>query len=97
LVDIVGADGIARSHHIFQPEQRPLAVIDDGPNEELPLTLERNIVGALSRGERGYDNTDDRNCDDDAQGNEYAEARAILLGRVRSLTYAPQQRGGHHA
>jgi hypothetical protein len=40
-------------------------VIDDGTDEELPLTLKRDIVGALSRGERGYDNTDDRHCDDD--------------------------------
>ena len=85
LVDVAGADGRRSiAHHILEPEQRPFAVIDDGPGQELPLAFQRDVVGALSRGQRGDDDADDGDRDDDAKRNEHAEARPIPAGRFRS-------------
>ena len=48
----------------------------------LLFVLERDLVGAIGRGQRGDDDADDRDRDDDAERHDDAEARAIPRRRA---------------
>ena len=57
-----------------------IAEIDDGAHQQLLFAFERDLIGALRRGQRGHHDADDGDDDDDAKRDEHAQARADELG-----------------
>jgi hypothetical protein len=74
-------------------------MVGDGAREQLPLVIERNLVGALRGAEHGDDNTDDRDGDDNANRHHDAAAfvatidNALVAGFRRSQGQLPPPNG----
>jgi hypothetical protein len=81
-IDVDGADCRAGLHGVVEPAQRPLGVRDDASRQQLALALERNIVGALRRAQRGDHDADDRYSDNSAKRHEHAKPRPIPDSRL---------------
>ena len=98
LIDVVGADrGVGLRRCSCSRQQRPFAVIDDGAGQQLLLAFERDVVGALRRGQRRDDDADDRDRDHDAKRHEHAKACPIPSGRLRSSLARQPSREDSHA
>jgi hypothetical protein len=73
----------------FDLAQHALAVIDKRPREQLPLGVERDLVGALRRAEHCHDHAHDRNGDDDADRHHHAQAQMapteLLFARLADI------------
>ena len=76
----------------FQFAQDPLAVVGEDACEQALLVLERNLVGALRRGQHRDDDADDRDRDDHADRNHDAQPRAIPTGSVSLVSARSRDR-----
>ena len=75
LLDVAGADRDVRLDDVLEAAQRPFAVVGDCPGQKLLLARDRNLVGALRRGERRNHDADDRDCHHGAKRDQHAKPR----------------------
>ena len=65
-------------------------MVDDGAAEQLPFALQRDVVGALRRGQCRDDDADDRDRDDHAERHHHAEACPVPSGRLWIVSRVPR-------
>src|SRR5262252_8511013 len=69
----------------FDLAQHAFALIDERPGEQLPLGVERDLVGALRRAEHRHDHADDSDGHDDTDRDHYAQAQMAPTELLASL------------